>query len=118
LGNMEPLIEYLLAMRCGTQYSDRQSLMDVLYGYHPFYHESDLEKYTPRYLSSLVSINIEFPSFYSLFLSSRLPITITLDFEALNFIVELSTPTVNLSWMCCMDTIRFILQRYARNVAV
>ena len=26
--------------------------------------------------------------------------------------------TVNLSWMCCMDTIRFILQRYARNVAV
>jgi hypothetical protein len=27
---MEPLIEYLLAMRCGTQYSDRQSLMDVL----------------------------------------------------------------------------------------
>ena len=27
-------------------------------------------------------------------------------------------PTVNLSWMYCMDTIRFILQRYARNVAV
>jgi hypothetical protein len=34
---MESLNEYLLAMRCGTQYSDRQSLMDVLYGCHPLY---------------------------------------------------------------------------------
>jgi hypothetical protein len=31
---------------------------------------------------------------------------------------KLLTPTINLSWKCCMDAIRFIFQRYARNVAV
>ena len=34
---MAPLIEYHLAMQCGTQYSGRQSLMDVLYGCHKLY---------------------------------------------------------------------------------